>query len=103
MSKKHQLRNLAVFIGLKAAHEILIKYTNKPESIPHLKQETDSYFDLSFDLSEGNWNKKDIKIIKKLAKKKCNKKLKKYKDIGNEKYNEVDDVINNIMIELELI
>ena len=103
MSKKEQLKNLATFIGLRAAHEILIKVTNLPESIPRLKQEADTYTDLSFDLVEGNWNDEDIKEIKELAKKKCNKKLEKYKDINNKKYDGVDDVIINILMDLELI
>ena len=103
MSKKEQIDNLAAFIGLKAAHEILIKVTNKPESTPHLKKEVDTYSDLSFDLADGNWNNGDIKKIKKLAKNKCSKKLEKYSDIGNEKYNEVKDIISGIMMDLGLI
>ena len=102
MSKKNKLNNLATFIGLRAAHEILIKVTNKPESIPHLEQEADSYSDLSFDLAKGNWNNRDIERIKELAKKKCNKKLEKYKDIGSEKFNEVESTILNIIQDLEL-
>lgn len=100
MSKKEQLENLATFIGLRAAHEILVKITNKPESIPHLEQEADTYSDLSFSLVQGNWNSDDVLKIKELSKKICNKKLEKYKDIR--KYNEVEDVIRNIMIDLEL-
>lgn len=103
MSKKKQLENLAVFIGLRSAHEILIKLTTKPESIPHLEQEADTYGDLSFDLAKGNWSRKDIGRIKELAKKKCNKKLEKYEDLSAEKYNEVENNIDNIMLDLELI
>ncbi len=103
MSKKKQIDNLAAFIGLKAAHKILIKVTNKPESTPHLKKEVDIYTDLSFDLAKGNWNSEDIEKIKKLAKNKCSKKLKKYTDINNEKYNEVNDMIFDIMVDLGLI
>jgi len=103
MSKKEQLKNLSVFIGLRAAHEVLIKLTNKPESNKHLEQEADTYSDLSFELAKGNWDKGDVERIKELAKNKCNKKLEKYQDIGNEKYEEVDDIIANIMMDLELI
>lgn len=102
MSKKDQLENLAVFIGLRAAHEILIKNTNKPESISHLEQEADIYSDLSFDLAKGNWNNDDIKRIKELAKKRCNKKLEGYKDISNEKCKEIEDIISNIITDLGL-
>lgn len=69
MSKKEQLENLAVFIGLRAAHKILIKLTNKPESISHLEQEADTYSDLSLELAEGNWNQEDRDKIMKLAEK----------------------------------
>lgn len=93
---------MAAFIGLRAAHEILIKVTNRPGSIPHLEQEADTYSDLSFELAKGNWNKEDIERIRELARKMCNKKLKKYEDIGSEKYKEVDDVINNILLDLEI-
>lgn len=101
MSKKKQLENLAVLIGLRAAHEILIEFTNKPESIKHLRSEVDNYSDLSFELAEGNWNKDDIKKIKELAKKRCNKKLKEYEDINC--YNKVDGVIDDVMLDLGLI
>ena len=103
MSKKDQLENLAIFIGLKAAHEIVAEFTNKPESIPHLEQEADTYGKLSFDLAEGNWNIGDIETIKELARKRCNKKLGKYEDIADEKYNKVENIIKNIMKDLELI
>ncbi|HLD06725.1 MAG TPA: hypothetical protein VJC16_04295 [Candidatus Nanoarchaeia archaeon] len=102
MSKKEQLENLAAFIGLRAAHEILIKMTNKQESVVHLGQEADTYSDLSFELSQGNWNDADIQRMKDLAKKRCKKKLGKYGDIGEEKYDGVERVIENIMHDLEL-
>jgi hypothetical protein len=38
-----------------------------------------------------------------LARKTCNKKLEKFKDIGHEKYDETEKVINNILLDLELI
>jgi len=103
MSKKEQLRNLAVFIGLRAAHEILIKFTNKPESIHHLDQEADTYNDLGFELAKGNWSNEDTTEIKELAKKECDKKLEGYEDIGNEKYNETEKIIEHIMMDMELI
>ena len=103
MSKRQQLENLEIFIGLRAAHEILIKITNKPESIHHLEQEADTYNDLSFDLAQGNWNKDDIKQIEELAVKRCNRKLETYDDIDNKKFNEVKNIIKNIMLDLGLM
>ena len=102
MSKKDQLENLAIFIGLKAAHEIMIKLTNKPESINHLEQEADIYDDLSIELSKENWNKEDILEIKEITVKRCNKKLGKYSDISDKKYNETNNLVDKIMIDLNL-
>ncbi len=70
MSKKEQLSNLATFIGLRAAHEILVQLTNRCESIKHLNSEADNYSNLAFDLAKGNWNDGDIDEIKTFAKKK---------------------------------
>jgi len=103
MSKKDQLENLGVFIGLRAAHEILIKVTNKPESKHHLEQEADTYSDLSFDLVKGHWNDGDIEMVKELSKKKCHNKLERYKDINDEKYKLIEDIINGIMVDLGLV
>lgn len=103
MNKKEQLRNLAVFIGLRAAHEILVLHTKREESIPHLEREADTYRDLGLDLAEGNWNRRDIERIKEIAKKRCGKKLEKYKDLGPEKYRKVENTIDDIMRDLGLV
>jgi len=103
MSKKEQLENLAAFIGLQAAHEILIKFTNIPESIPHLQQEAGTYSGKTIELAKGNWNSRDIEMIKELAIKKCNNKLEKYGDIGKQKFDQVEEIIENIIVGLELI
>ncbi len=103
MSKKDQLKNLSIYIGLRAAHEIIIKFTNKPESLHHLEHEADTYSDLSHELGEGNWDQEDIEEIKKLAEKKCRLKLEKYNDIGEDKYKGIREIIDNIMMDLGLI
>lgn len=81
----------------------MLQSTNIDESVHHLQQEIDNYAMLSTKVSEGNWNNEDLKRIKELAIKKCNQKLQKYSDIGEEKYNKVDNIIENIMIDLELV
>jgi hypothetical protein len=100
VSKRERLENLATFIGLRAAHEILIRVTNKPESNHHLEQEADNYGNLSFDLAKGNWNQEDILEIKELAKKCCNKKLRKYHDIDDKKFDMMEKVIENVLVDL---
>ncbi len=102
MSKKERIEVLGKFIGLRVAHKILIKMTNKPESIKGLQAEVDHYDILSVELAEGNWNFEDIDEIKYFAEKRCMKKLAEYEDIGKEKYNLVDLVIEQIMKDLGL-
>ena len=97
MSKRKQLENLAVFIGMRAAHEVLIELTNKEETIPHMKKEVDMYNILILKLAEGNWNNDDIKKIKELALKRCNKKVEEYNDIGDNKYQKAKDAVEQIM------
>ena len=103
MSKKDHIEKLAGFIGLRAAHEILLQSTNIEESFHHLQQEADNYILLSAKIAKGNWNSEDIRRIKELAKKKCNNKLETYQDISNEKYSEVESIIENIILDLGLI
>ena len=72
---------LSGYIGLQAAHRIMIDKTNKEEAILHLEKEEDNYANLSTKLSDGHWNNEDIAMIRKLAIKKCKEKLSKYPDI----------------------
>lgn len=102
MGKKKQIEILGKFIGLSAAHKILIEFTNKPESIQRMQSEVDHYDELSMQLAEGNWNSVDIGKIKEIAEDRCIKKLEPYKDIGNKKYNLRDQAIQEIMRDLEL-
>ena len=102
MSKRAKIETLGKFIGLRMAHVILIKLTNKQESIKGLQLEVDHYDELSTELAKGNWNFFDIERIKELAEKRCRKKLDEYHDIGNEKYKLVDDVIDEVMKDLGL-
>lgn len=103
MSKRKRIEKLAVFIGLRSAHEIMMEFTNKPDAISHLGKEVDTYNDLIFGLAEGNWNKEDVKRIEKLAEKRCRKKLAKYEDVGNKKYKKIKNTVENIITELELV
>ncbi len=102
MSKRKQLENLAVFIGMRAAHEILIEVTNREESIPHMVKEIDEYNVLLLQLAKGNWNNDDIKSIKEFAMKRCNKKLEEYNDLSEDKYDKTEQTVEQIMDHLRL-
>ena len=102
MSKRKQLAILAKFIGLTAAHKILILLTNKLESIEKLQTEADHYDDLSIELAQGNWNNQDVEQIRELAEKQCLKKIDSYKDVDNKKYGMIEQTINDIISDLEL-
>lgn len=102
MSKRRQLENLSIFIGMRAAHEALVKLTNKEESIKHMKNEIDMYSEVIMKLAKGNWNNDDIKDIKQLAIRRCNKKLDEYGDIGSNKYELGKEIIESIMDNLGL-
>ena len=94
MSKTKRIENLAGFIGLNAAHTILMRITNKPETKHHLEVEAKNYEKLSVKYAVGNWNREDIEMIKKSAAKRCRIKLSKYPDI---RYDDVEEDIETIM------
>lgn len=83
MGKNRIIRILGNIIGNVVVHKILLKYTNKPESIPHLKNEIIDYRDNSLEkASEYNWSEKDKNIIKEEALKNFYKKMEtKYPDV----------------------
>ena len=103
MSKQSELNKLAAFIGLEAAHKIVIELTIDQDTINHLQREVDNYGKLAYNRTDGNWNEQDITKIKEAAIKRCNKKLTGYTEISDEKYKLIEQKINGIMKELELI
>jgi len=77
MGKNRIIRILGGVIGGMVAHKILLKYTNKPESIHHLTSEVDNYRNNAESIaSEFNWSEKDKKRIKEDALKSLNSELK---------------------------
>ena len=104
MSKKKIRGELAKHIGMRVAHEIILKLTNRPESIEGLKKEMKLYDDLSVDtIEKGNWNLNDLEEIKELALKSCWRKLERYVDISDEKFDLMDEVIEGVMEEMGLV
>ncbi|MBS3079452.1 hypothetical protein J4218_04980 [Candidatus Pacearchaeota archaeon] len=68
MGKNAIIKIIADKIGGLTAHKILVKYTNKPESIPHMMSEIENYRGIILDyLTEFNWNTNDKKVIKEKA------------------------------------
>jgi hypothetical protein len=79
MGKNKLIKSLGKRIGNVVIHKILMKYTNKPESLSHLKSEVDTYRDNVMESSqEFNWSEKDKSEIKSLALDKFNKDIKAY-------------------------
>lgn len=62
MGKNRVIKILGGIIGGMVAHKILLKYTNKPESVNHLQSEVSNYRDNALDIAnEFNWNEEDKK------------------------------------------
>jgi len=79
MGKNRIIKILGNVAGNITVHKILLKYTNKPESVNHLKSEIETYRDNSLEIAgEFNWNREDKEKIKSEALKKFNKDIKKY-------------------------
>ncbi len=103
MGKKANLNKLAVYIGLYAAHRVLIRLANENESVPHLEREVDNYERLSIRSSKGNWNKDDLGLIKEIAVKRCCEKLEHYQKVDDANYRLIEETVDEIMKGLELI
>ncbi len=103
MGKKASLNKLSVYIGLYAAHRVLIRLANENESVPHLEREVDNYERLAIKSSKGNWNEDDLELIKEIAVKRCCEKLEHYQKLDDANYRLVEETIAEIMKELELI
>ena len=82
MGKSRVIKILGNIIGNVVVHKILVKYTNKPESVHHLDEEIGTYRDNALEMAqEFNWNEKDKNKIKQETLKNFNKRIKKYKDV----------------------
>jgi len=83
MGKKSAINGLSKIIANITIHKILLKYTNKPESINHLYYEVIEYRDTAISKAEEfNWSRLDKENIKAKALKNFKKKItRKYKDV----------------------
>lgn len=83
MGKKSLIKSLGKVISNITAHEILFKYTNKPESINFIAGEISEYRDVASQFAaEFNWSPRDKTKIKELS-------LKEFKTKMSEKYPDV--------------
>lgn len=83
MGKNRIIKILGNFVGNIVVHKILIKYTNKPESIQHLGSEVATYRDNTLEISgEFHWNEQDKEEIKQRA-------LRKFEKIMENNYSDV--------------
>ena len=79
MGKNRIIKILGNIIGNIVMHKILVKYTNKPESIPHLSEEVGAYRDNAIETAqEFNWNEKDKNRINQESLKKFKKDMERY-------------------------
>ena len=83
MGKNSDIESASNSISNTLLHEILIDYSNKPESLTHLTSEEIEYQGQSMKkVSKVNFNDKDKKIVRnKVIKKIINRLKTKYSDV----------------------
>ena len=94
MGKKSSIESLSKLIANVVIHKILVKHTNKPESINYLEHEIIEYRDVAITAAqEFNWNKEDLLIIKSSSLNKFKKEMiKRYPDVSYP-LEEAEDII----------
>lgn len=99
MGKNSVVKTLGKRIGNVVLHKLLVKYTNRPESVEHLSSEELAYRDSAIkDAKKYNWNEEDIRLIRFQA----------IEFIKNKRDNRYSDVIFSVeeaekLIEEEII
>ena len=103
MGKIRVIKILGNIIGNIVVHKILVKHTNKPESVNHLSEEIGTYQDNALETAqEFNWNEKDKAKIEALALEQFKREVKKkYNDVKFP-MNEAEKLIKETMDELML-
>lgn len=97
------IKILGNIIGNIVVHKILVKYTNKPESVNHLIEEVGTYRDNALETAqEFNWNEKDKAKIEVRAFENFKREMeKKYSDVKfpiNEAKKLVKETMDEIII-----
>jgi hypothetical protein len=102
MGKNRVIKIIGGLIAGMVAHKILEKYTNRKESLNHLRAEVGNYRNnLSDFIGEFNWNNKDKQRIKEESSKAIISELKEphLKDVKFP-IEEIDKLIEEILKEL---
>ena len=103
MGKNSAVKTLGKRIGNIVLHNLLVKYTNRPESRNYLQSEVLEYSNAAIkDAKEYNWNEKDkeelnlaaVEFIKQ-------KKDKRYPDV-NFSIKEAEDLVDKKIQDLNL-
>lgn len=102
MSKQSEKENLAKFVGLWAAHIILVEITDRPESVERMESEIGNYREMSAHLVHKNWNREDLDEIRELAIKRCEKKLEGYDDLDERRFDMIEEAVEGVMNEIGL-
>ena len=102
MGKNRIIKSLGNIMGNLAVHKVLVKHTNKPESVNHLKSEIEIYRDNSLEMaSEYNWNEEDKAKIRLVSLKKFKKDMNShYADVKfsmEEALGLIEETINEIL------
>jgi hypothetical protein len=101
MGKDRSIKILGNVVGNLALHKILIRHTNKPESLGHLEREVEAYRDNALEMgSESNWNDSDLARIKSEALANFKKDIKKYYPDVKFPIDEPEELINEILREI---
>ena len=94
------MKSLGRCIGNIALHKILVRYTNRPESEKHLRDEIRDYGEDSFEKAKYfNWNSEEKIEIRAKAIKEMENLLPNYPDIKFNK-NEIIELIDETMEEI---
>ena len=101
MGKNRVIKILGNVIGNIVVHKILVKHTNKPESVNHLESEVEAYRDNALEIvNKFNWNEKDKKEIKLEALKKFKKDIKKYYNDVKFSMDDAERLIEETLMEI---
>lgn len=103
MGKNRILKTLGKRIGNTVMHKLLIKHTNRPESVGHLESEEQAYRDSAIkEAKRYHWNMEDINLIKLEAIDFIkDRKDKKYSDVVFS-FEEAKKLIEEEIVDLEL-
>ncbi|MEK6859440.1 MAG: hypothetical protein AABX54_01365 [Nanoarchaeota archaeon] len=104
MGKNRIVRILGKLIAGMIAHRILEKYSNKKESLNHLRMEVNNYRDNIYEyFKKFNWNTDDKKRIKEKTLKNLKSEFKKphFSDVKfpmNEAEKFIDETLKEIFV-----